>query len=232
MRDGDSEPVPSDGAPSDGVASDAVSADAVSADAVAADGGRSGTADSRNWTSTSRDPHGEAGEGRIAQDGDADGPAADGRFRPGNDTVPTHTVEFVRIEGNDALVRYVPGEYVPRGALPAEDPNDRASGDWAGARSGRRRPTPVHALLGTLFWVITVALFITGLTLGIGDDYATSRVIAFIAIGTSIVGFLLGGIAVVLNRGRELGIAAMVLCVVSNPLVLAELLGWISSLTT
>jgi hypothetical protein len=191
MRDGDSEPVPSDGAPSEPEASGAETSEPV-----------------------------------------LSGPLrADGQFRPGDDAVPTHTMEFVRIEGNDALVRYVPGEYVPRGALPAEDPDELGSGSRAGARSGRRRPTPVHALLSVLFWVITVALFITGLNLGIADDYATSRVIAFIAIGTSIVGVLLGGVAVVLNRGRELGITAMVLCVVSNPLVLAELLGWVSNLT-
>jgi len=176
----------------------------------------------------------------LPADRDLDGARADGRsvfseaeFRPGDDAVPAHTMEFVRIDGKDALQRYVPGDYIPRGALPAEDLADGIMpGSRASARNSRRRPTPTHALLGILFWAITVALFITGLTLGLNGDYATSRVIAFIAIGASVAGFLLGAIATILGRGRELGIVAMVLCVVSNPLVLAELLGWVSTLTS
>ncbi|PRY67034.1 hypothetical protein B0I08_108118 [Glaciihabitans tibetensis] len=162
--------------------------------------------------------------------GDDDVVASDGRFRPGDDTLPTHTMEFLRIEGNDALIKYVPGEYVPRGALPAELPEDE-SAPGIRPRTRNRRPTPIHALLGILFWAATVVLTAVGMNLALGGDYATSQVIAFIAAGCSVLGFILGGIAVLLRRGDGLGIVAMVLCLVSNPLLLAKVLGWLSELT-
>jgi hypothetical protein len=163
------------------------------------------------------------------RDGDNEPVPSDGQFRPGDDTVPTHTMEFVRVDGKDALQRYVPGEYVPRGALPADDPNDE---DAPGAHRARRRPTPVHALLGMLFWLATLVLFIVGFNLGQNGSFGAAQVLAFVSIGTSGLGVLFGIIAVVLGRGRELGIVAIVLSVLTNPLVLAELLGWVATLTS
>jgi hypothetical protein len=150
------------------------------------------------------------------------------RFVPGDDPVPTHTVEFERIDGSDGLVRYVPGEYVPRGAPAPVLPPEPRSRD--GARQGRRRPTPVHALLGSLCGIVTVALLITGINLALGGDYTASQVVAYVAVGTSIVGFFLGGVSVIRNRGRELGIVAMIVCVLANPVLLAQALGWAHSL--
>jgi hypothetical protein len=241
MRDGDSEPVPSaepvepvepaKGAPIDAAPSDSAPTHAAPDAAATSDAARSDAATSSAASS------GAAASDAAQADAAARAPSAkqwsDGEFRPGDDAVPTHTVEFVRVEGYDALQRYVPGDYIPRGALPAEEPDEELTpGGRASARNGRRRPTPVHALMGMLFWAITVVLFVVGLNLGVDGDYATSRVIAYIAIGTSVVAFLLGTIAVILNRGRELGIVAMVLSVLSNPLVLAELLGWVTGLTS
>lgn len=151
------------------------------------------------------------------------------RFVPGADPVPTHTVEFERIDSEGGLVRYVPGDYVPRGA-PADEVEPEARGR-DGARQGRRRPTPVHGLLGLACAIATVALFVTGLNLALVGDFETSRVVAFIAVGASIVGFLLGGVSVILRRGTALGVIAMVLCVGANPVLLAQLLGWVRTLT-
>lgn len=148
------------------------------------------------------------------------------RFVPGDDPVPTHTVEFERIDG-DGLVRYVPEEYVPRGAPAAVLPPEPRSRD--GARQGRRRPTPVHALLGSLCGIATLVLLITGINLALGGDYTASQVVAYVAVGTSIGGFFLGGASVILNRGRELGVVAMVVCVLANPVLLAQALGWAHS---
>lgn len=150
------------------------------------------------------------------------------RFVPGDDPVPTHTVEFERIDGENGLVRYVPGEYVPRGAPQVELPPEPRSRD--GARQGRRRPTPVHGLLGVACAIATVVLLVVGINLALAGDYSASRVVAFVAVGASIVGFFLGGVSVILRRGRELGIAAMIVCVVANPVLLAQVLGWAHAL--
>ena len=150
------------------------------------------------------------------------------RFVPGDDPVPTHTVEFERIEGQNGLVRYVPGEYVPRGAPQEVPPPEPRSRD--GARQGRRRPTPVHGLLGVACAIATVVLLVVGINLALGGDYSASRIVAFVAVGTSIVGFFLGGVSVILRRGRELGIVAMVVSVLANPVLLAEGLGWAHTL--
>jgi hypothetical protein len=169
---------------------------------------------------------GEAGM-TNPNDDTATGPS---RFVPGADPVPTHTVEFERIESDSegGLVRYVPGDYVPRGApADVEEPEPRSRD---GARQGRRRPTPVHGLLGIACAIATVALLVTGINLALIGDFDTSRVIAFVAVGASILGFLLGGISVILRRGTALGVVAMVVCVVANPVLLAQVLGWVRTL--
>jgi hypothetical protein len=156
-------------------------------------------------------------------------PTAPARFVPGADPVPTHTVEFERIDTDGGLIRYVPGDYVPRGA-PADtvEPEARSRD---GARQGRRRPTPVHGLLGIVCAIGTIALLVTGINLALGGEFGASRVLAFVAVAVSVVGFLLGGVSVILRRGTALGIVAMVVCVVANPMLLAQVLGWVRTLS-
>jgi hypothetical protein len=143
----------------------------------------------------------------------------DGSFVPGNDPLPTHTIEFVRIAGSEGLVRYEPTGYIPQATGRA-------------GRKGRRRPAPIVGLAALLIAVVTVVLLIVGVDVALAGDYAASRSIAYTTIAFSIVGFVVGGIALVVNRGRSWAIVGMVVAVLANPIVLTVVLGWFSGRTS
>jgi len=56
-------------------------------------------------------------------------------------------------------------------------------------------------------------------------DWSSGTLLAYGAIGTGAVAFLLGAVAALAGRGRSWGAAAMVLAVLGDPLVLLNLLG-------
>jgi hypothetical protein len=137
-------------------------------------------------------------------------------YVPGNDPLPTHTIEFVRIAGSEGLVRYEPTGYIPQGTGRA-------------GRKGRRRPSPIVGLLALFIAIATVVMLIIGVDVALAGDYAASRSVAYATIGLSILGFVLAGIAIVMNRGRSWAIVGMVVSVLANPIVLTVVLGWFSS---
>ena len=141
----------------------------------------------------------------------------DDSYMPGNDPLPTHTVEFVRIDGAEGLVRYEPLGYLPQGV-------------GRPGRKGRRRPSPIPGLLALFLAIVTVVLLIIGVDVALRGDYAASRGIAYSTIGTSLVGVIIGIIAVLARRGRVWGIIGIVVCVLANPYVLTTVLGWFSSM--
>jgi hypothetical protein len=71
-----------------------------------------------------------------------------------------------------------------------------------------------------------------GVDVALAGDYAASRSIAYTTIGFSILGFVVGGIALVLGRGRSWAIVGMVVSVLANPIVLTVVLGWFSGRTS
>ena len=138
-------------------------------------------------------------------------------YLPGNDPLPTHTVEFVRIDGAEGLVRYEPLGYLPQGA-------------GRPGRKGRRRPSPIPGLLALFLAIVTVVLLIIGVDVALRGDYAASRGVAYSTIGTSLVGVIIGIIALIAGRGRVWAVIGIVVCVLANPYVLTAVLGWFSSM--
>jgi hypothetical protein len=99
----------------------------------------------------------------------------------------------------------------------------------AAAASGARRRT-ILGIVSALSGLATVILLFCGLSLALAGDNEASTGIAYAAIGTSALAVLGGLSAVLFRRGTAWGIAAMVLGLAANPLVLTRLLGWISGL--
>jgi hypothetical protein len=94
-------------------------------------------------------------------------------------------------------------------------------------RAGLGTATLGTATLGTTalaLGALTALLVVIGINLAVGDDFAASTAVGVIAVGVSIAGFLLGGVAVITRRGRLLGVVAVVVCVLANPVVLTRLL--------
>lgn len=87
-------------------------------------------------------------------------------------------------------------------------------------------------------WVGRIALALAvatavvhGFAVGVASDGdpTTGTVLAYVAIGLSILAVLGGLVAVIAGFGRRTGAAAVALGVVANPVVLLTLLGWVQA---
>lgn len=141
-------------------------------------------------------------------------------YAAAEEAVRPKTREFVRVGTDANLVEYVPSEFVPRGT-------GRSA---SRARRGRRGTRMLPGLSALVLAGITVVLFIIGIELALVDNFVFSIAVAWAAVGFSVLGFVLGGAAAILRRGRILGICAMVLCLAANPILLTKILDWAGGL--
>jgi hypothetical protein len=79
--------------------------------------------------------------------------------------------------------------------------------------------------IGVLLAVGAGVLQVLGIVQATALNWERGTLLAWLAIGASVLAFVVGLAAVILRRGRRLGIVAMVVAVVANPWVLAQLLG-------
>jgi hypothetical protein len=111
---------------------------------------------------------------------------------------------------------------VPVG-LPAESPV--ATGPVA---TRRHSPRWVIGAVSLAIAVATVILHIVAVSIASGGDWAAGTVVGYVAIGTSILGIAVGALAILLSRGRGLGIVAVVVSILANPYLLLQLLNFFS----
>ena len=78
--------------------------------------------------------------------------------------------------------------------------------------------------------MLTAVLHLLAVMIASNGAYQVATVLGFVAIGSSVVSVGAGIVAIVLDRGRRLGIAAAVLGLVANPVVLLWILQFLSTL--
>lgn len=88
----------------------------------------------------------------------------------------------------------------------------------------RRFPWLLGAI-GVLLAVTAGVLQVLGIVQASNLNWQRGTLFAWLAIGASVAGFAVGLAAVILKRGRRLGVVAMVASLVANPFLLAQLLG-------
>ncbi len=91
-----------------------------------------------------------------------------------------------------------------------------------------RRPPRARWLLGVIATLLALAagtLQVLGIIQASNLNWERGTLLAWLAIGTSVIAFIVGLVAVIMNRGRRWGVVAMVAAVIANPWVLAQLLG-------
>ena len=96
-------------------------------------------------------------------------------------------------------------------------------------------PRPKTALLGaTALAAAVIAGVLQGVAIAVatGGDYLAATVLGYVSIGLAVVAVVGGVVAIILDRGRRLGIAAVVLGVLANPFVLLTLFQLVGTLTT
>src|SRR5690606_26187602 len=92
----------------------------------------------------------------------------------------------------------------------------------------KRRTVPwILGVVGLALAVVAAVLQVLGIIQATGLNWQRGTLLAWLAIGVSTVAFLVGLIAIILNRGRRWGVAGMIVALVASRWVLALLLGWL-----
>lgn len=91
-----------------------------------------------------------------------------------------------------------------------------------------RVKTPLLGILAV--GLVVLAAIVQGVAIVMATDnrYLVSTVLGYGAVAASILGFLVGAAAAVLSLGRRWGIAAMLLSLVANPIVVLNVLTFFS----
>lgn len=92
-----------------------------------------------------------------------------------------------------------------------------------------REKTPLLGAIAMTAAVLTGTLHVTGVALASNGVYQTSTVLAFTAIGFSIVAIVVGVVAAILDRGRRLGVVAAIVGLLANPFVVLVSLRFFSA---
>lgn len=89
----------------------------------------------------------------------------------------------------------------------------------------RRKPAPpwIPGVAAFLLAIGSAIVQAVGIAQASASHWELGAQLAWVAIALSVVAIIVGLVAVILNRGRRWGVAAMVLGVVANPLVLVAL---------
>jgi len=96
-------------------------------------------------------------------------------------------------------------------------------------------PRRKTALLGaTALAAAVIAGVLQGVAIAVatGGDYFAATVLGYLSIGLAVVAVVGGVVAIVLDRGRRLGSAAVALGVLANPFVLLTLFRLVGTLIT
>jgi hypothetical protein len=99
------------------------------------------------------------------------------------------------------------------------------------AEPAPRHPSPLVRRLGLtalVFAVVGVAAEVVGILIGNAGEWQGATILAWFSIVVTAVGFLGGLVAAIANRDRRLGVIALVIGLIGNPLVLVGLLGALS----
>jgi hypothetical protein len=76
--------------------------------------------------------------------------------------------------------------------------------------------------------LLLLILDVVALVLADNRSWVPATVLAQIATVGTIVAFVVGAVAVIVSRGRRWGIAAVVVAVIANPIILTKVLGFLA----
>lgn len=95
-----------------------------------------------------------------------------------------------------------------------------------------RTGTALLGILALAFAVLTAAALAAGVVMATAGDYRLATVVAYGAIGLSVLAVIGGVLAVILDWGRRWGVIAVIVGIVADPLVLLVVLRFVGGLQT
>jgi hypothetical protein len=106
------------------------------------------------------------------------------------------------------------------GQQPGQEPEDAAE--------SRQLPSSLPGRIALGLSLLLLVLDVVALVLADNRLWGAAIVLAQVATVGTIVAFVVGAGAVIASRGRRWGIAAVVLAVVANPIILTQVLGFLA----
>lgn len=95
-----------------------------------------------------------------------------------------------------------------------------------------RTGTALLGILALAFAVLTAGALAVGVVMATAGDYRLATVVAYGAIGLSVLAVIGGVLAAILGWGRRWGVVAIIVGVVANPLVMLAALRFVGGLQT
>ena len=90
-----------------------------------------------------------------------------------------------------------------------------------------RRRSPALGVLALVSLIASIVVQVVAIAVASAGDYVSGTALAIAAIALSGVAVLTGLIALIIGRGRILGIICVVLGILTNPLLLVAVLGYL-----
>jgi hypothetical protein len=94
----------------------------------------------------------------------------------------------------------------------------------------RRAPRPLLGIVALAFAVVCALLTVAGVTVATSGVFPVATLLAYAAIALSVLAVLGGLAAMITRRGRFWGVAAILIGLVGNPVLLLSLLKLVSAL--
>ena len=130
-------------------------------------------------------------------------------------------------------VERVPLKVVPIFVTPIEEEPEVVEEEPVLVEEPVARPRRPWLGLGAVALTLaTIGVHIAALIVSTAGDFPTGTLLAYVATGISAVAVVAGIVAAILGRGRAWGIAAALVAVLANPLVLLAILRFLSGLQT
>ena len=130
-------------------------------------------------------------------------------------------------------VERVPLKVVPIFVTPIEDEPEVPAEEPQLVEEPDARPRRPWVGLGAVALTLaTIAVHVAALVVSTAGDFPTGTLLAYVATGVSAAAVVVGIVAAILGRGRAWGIAAALVAVLANPIVLLAILRFLSGLQT
>lgn len=104
-------------------------------------------------------------------------------------------------------------------------------GDEPPAEAQASRPSAMLGITAAALALVCGAIGIVGVAVASSGDYAFGTVLAQLAIGGTLVAFVLGVLAIILRRGRGWGVAALAVSFIANPLAQIQIFDFFGRFT-
>jgi hypothetical protein len=140
------------------------------------------------------------------------------------DAPPDEVVEATIVEPDPAPTSPADLEHVPLKVVPMYVDEDPVV-EPAVAPQPERRRRPFIGIAALVLALGAGGLHIAAVIIAAGGGFETGTLLAWLAIGASVLGFAVGAVAVIGGWGRRLGLLGAVLAVLVNPWVVLRVLG-------